>query len=127
MEELAEKDRILRNVLLANLKNPNIVTNKTLIEIGTTYFLQDTMEGLNDQTDLVAEHRPKDLENYLQGLLDAGVPADIVETQRSRAASFTHPVQDSTLPTDSPAKRKPTPEHPQSNPRPEPSYKGEIQ
>ena len=92
MEEQTERDRILRNVLLANLKNPDIVTNKTLIEVGITYFFQNNMEGLNNQTDLVAEHRPRDLEDYLQGLLDAGAPADIVETQKSRTTSPTHPV-----------------------------------
>ena len=94
LAELAEKDQILRKALLANLKNPNIVTNRTLIEVGVNYFSQDSMEGINNQTDLVAEHRPKDLEHYLKGLLDAGVPADIVRTQTARGTPSTSQKQD---------------------------------
>ena len=64
-------DRILRNTLIANLKNPNIITNQNLIEVGLHHFSQDSTKGLTTQTQLVAKHHPTDLETYLQGLLNA--------------------------------------------------------
>ena len=94
LAELAEKDRILRNALLANLKNPNIVTNRTLIEVGANYFSQGKIDSLTQQTGLVTQHRPQDLEAYFQGLLDAGVPADIVRTQRAREIPSTSQKKD---------------------------------
>ena len=78
-----EKTRILQETLLRNFKSPRIVTNQTLIDVGLNYFSQGNIDRLSEQTGLVAQHRPQDLEAYFQGLLDAGVPAEVVKAQRS--------------------------------------------
>ena len=78
-----EKAKILEETLLRNFKSPRVVTQHTPIQVGVNYFSQGNIESLSEQTGLVTQHRPQDLEAYFQGLLDAGVPAAAVEDQRS--------------------------------------------
>ena len=89
-----EKARILQEALLRNFKSPRVVTNQTLIQVGANYFSQGKIDSLTQQTGLVTQHRPQDLEAYFQGLLDAGVQADIVRTQRARETPSTSQKQD---------------------------------
>ena len=83
MTEIDEAvQKVLLRFSLSRLRSP---TTDTLIKVGVDFFSSHGAQGLRFQTDLVAKHRPADLDTYFNGLLEAGVPPDVVETQRERS------------------------------------------
>ena len=79
-------DQAFKKALLDNFKNPAITPVATLAQVGARYHQEGNTQSLNAQGTLVRQHRPDDLDAYLQGLTDLGVPGETVEDQRQRLA-----------------------------------------
>lgn len=73
----------IQEVLMGGFRNPAVVPTSALIKTGLSYHEDGDNTSFSAQTALIKEHRPQHLEEYFQGLLDAGVPQADVDRQRA--------------------------------------------
>ena len=76
-----EFDEVRDRVLLEGFINPSFTTLDSLVTTGVSTH-RDNRQAFDGWTKLIARHRPDDLEPYLQGIQEAGVPSEDIQQQR---------------------------------------------